>query len=183
MFKPLTIFLAASFFLISASLVPRYTNTPPQYAQLSARSLGLGTAMTAVSGDEQCLFYNPAGLANIRRFRLGQSHSIRHFPGPTRNLDQLDADPVAIIFPLRFAGVFAAGFVIQGELGYDYLTRNEDIYPHRRLWGTERYDGFAGYITPWTKFGMYHRSNLIRQNSPDDVEKPMIEKQGEGGCF
>ncbi len=181
--KPLSISILFTFTLIGLLLTSSDSQSPPQYSQLSARTLGLGTAMTAVSGDEQCLFFNPAGLANIRRFRIGQSHSLRHFPGEKINLDQLDADPVALIYPLKFAGVFGAGFVLQGELGYDYLIRNDTDFPQRRLWGTERYDAYAGYITPWTKFGMYHRSNIFHGKSADDEIDLTAEKQGEGGCF
>ena len=184
MIKPIAIFVFLSSLLAlnlpimdSGSL-----GSPPQYPQLSARTIGLGSAMTAVSGDEQCIFFNPAGLANIRRFRIGQSHSLRHFPGEKINLDQLDDDPTALIYPLRFAGVFGAGFVLQGELGYDYLTRNDPDFPQRRLWGTERYDAYAAKITPFTKFGMYHRSRLYHQiDNPFDTQQSVV-MQGEGFC-
>jgi hypothetical protein len=155
----------------------------------------MGMAMTAVSGDEQCIFYNPAGLAGIRGFRIGQSHSLRHFPGEIRNLDQLDADPVCIVHPLPIGGVFANGFVLQGECGYDYMTRNEMDFPQRKEWGIERYDAYAANITPWTKIGLYHRSNIYRLWSvgilpaslPDENDMPSgrarSQHEGEGGCF
>jgi len=152
--------------------------------------------MTAVSGDEQCIFYNPAGLAGVRAFRIGQSHSLRHFPGEIRNLDQLDADPVCIVHPLPIGGVFANGFVLQGECGYDYMTRNELDFPQRNEWGIERYDAYALNATPWTKLGFSHRSNIYRTAgsadipsafSPDNNEMPSgrarSQHEGEGGCF
>jgi len=168
-----------------------------EYPQLSARAIGIGMAMTAVSGDEQCIFYNPAGLAGIRGFRIGQSHSLRHFPGEIRNLDQLDADPVSIVHPLPIGGVFANGFVLQGECGYDYMTRNEMDFPQRKEWGIERYDAYALNATPWTKIGFYHRSNIYRGQASPPSPSPRMwrgglggevfefswQKEGEGGCF
>ncbi len=42
---------------------------------LSTRVAGLGEAFTAVSDDENALFYNPAGLANIKRGALALNHT------------------------------------------------------------------------------------------------------------
>ncbi|RMH61313.1 MAG: type IX secretion system membrane protein PorP/SprF [Calditrichaeota bacterium] len=42
---------------------------------LSARTAGLGEAFTAVANDENALYYNPAGLANIRYGAFGVNHT------------------------------------------------------------------------------------------------------------
>jgi hypothetical protein len=170
--------------IASLMLFARMDNPIPRYSQLNARAIGMGSAMTAVSGDPQCLFYNPAGLASVRRFTVSQSHSLRHFPGEIRNLDQLDADPVSITAPLMPYGIYSSGFVIQGECGYDYLIRNDESFPKRRFWGTERYDGYAGYVTPWTKLGMYHRSHQYKSITERGMPPSEgIQYEGEGGCF
>ncbi len=42
---------------------------------LSTRVAGMGEAFTAVSDDENALFYNPAGLANIKKGALALNHT------------------------------------------------------------------------------------------------------------
>lgn len=44
-------------------------------AGLSTRVAGLGEAFTAVSDDENALYYNPAGLANITQGAVGLNHT------------------------------------------------------------------------------------------------------------
>ncbi len=42
---------------------------------LSTRVAGMGEAFTAISDDENALFYNPAGLANIKKGALALNHT------------------------------------------------------------------------------------------------------------
>ncbi|MGD9489552.1 MAG: PorV/PorQ family protein [Calditrichaceae bacterium] len=42
---------------------------------LSARAAGLSESFTAISNDENALFYNPAGLANISKGAVGLTHT------------------------------------------------------------------------------------------------------------
>lgn len=196
MLKTLGIIIISGLVLIASTTErPTAEKHIGQYSQLNGRAIGMGTAMTAVSGDPNTLFYNPAGLADVRRFTVTQSHSIRHFPeriddeileeGKKRDdLDQLDADPTAIIAPLMPYGVFGAGFVLQGECGIDYRLVTDPDFPNRRVWGIERFDSYAGYITPWTKFGMYHRSRLYRgKDAPEPLPYEWSWKfEGEGGA-
>ena len=75
--------LAVVLLLVVASNTATAFNTYQDiFVTLSARPLGMGGAFAALSGPES-VFYNPAGLANVRRFHLMHNHSARHFPGST----------------------------------------------------------------------------------------------------
>lgn len=76
-FLPVTILI-----LFSTSL---FSQTPSQFSGgssnlflrfgLSARVSGLGETFTAIADDENALFYNPAGLANISQGAFGLNHA------------------------------------------------------------------------------------------------------------
>ncbi len=75
--------LTALFFL--AAVLPAAAQTPASTAGtagnvflrsgLSARVAGMGETFTAVADDENALFYNPAGLANIGKGAVGLNHT------------------------------------------------------------------------------------------------------------
>ncbi|MDT8446812.1 MAG: conjugal transfer protein TraF [bacterium] len=46
---------------------PKVTADEPQHLRLSIRALGMGNAFVAAANDESSLFYNPAGLASVKR--------------------------------------------------------------------------------------------------------------------
>ncbi|MCB0281942.1 MAG: PorV/PorQ family protein [Calditrichaeota bacterium] len=72
------IFLLALTVTVSAQEPSKYAGTSSNIflrAGLSTRVSGLGEAFTAVSDDENALFYNPAGLANISQGAVGLNHT------------------------------------------------------------------------------------------------------------
>ncbi|MGH8103724.1 MAG: hypothetical protein ACREJQ_04300, partial [bacterium] len=113
----------------------------PPYFVLSPKGLGRGGAVSTAFDNPEAFFVNPATAA-FARPGLSQSHSTRHFPGPKRNLDQLDADAVTLTFP---GGPFALAlaFTVEGELGYDYRVRNDERFPQEQYQGKEVVRGSA----------------------------------------
>ncbi len=179
------IFCAAVFLLCAQGSYGGYNRRSLDWPRLNATALGMGGAVVAKADDESAIFHNPAGLGKLKRFGFGTSHSMRHFPpgdlGSKGNLDQLDCDPTVIVYPTRF-GTYAAGFTLQGELGYDYLERNSDEFPRERLWGWERYDGYGVEVSPWTYLGFAHRTNEYDFNDGTDGDDAVTwRNRGEGG--
>lgn len=175
------IFCVVVFLLCANGAMGDYNKKALDWPRLNVRALGMGGAFVALADDESAIYHNPAGLGKLHRFRIGTSHSMRHFRGPTENLDQLDCDPTVIVYPTRL-GTYARGFTLQGELGYDYLERNSDIYPRERLWGWESYEGYGVCLTPWTYFGFTHRTNEYDFNDgTGEWHEAAWRSKGEGG--
>src|SRR5688500_17437680 len=134
------------------------------FVTLSARPLAMGGAAVAVP-QPASVFYNPAGLASLRRFTIMQNHSARHF-GYTRaggfaERDQLDGDTEAIVVPLPLS-TYAHGWTASGEYGYDYRNHTEDGslgYPRDHYWGTESYDALATTLRLPVALGISQRSS------------------------
>lgn len=53
--------------LLSSSALAQVFSEVPRVGKLSPRIAGMGGAFTAVADDEMALFYNPAGLQNLKR--------------------------------------------------------------------------------------------------------------------
>ena len=165
------VFVLVVLALIAGRQAQGLSPTAPDFTMLSVRALGMGGAFTGLADDEQAVFYNPAGLAFQDSPRFGTSHSARHFPGETKNLDQLDADPTALVFPLGIpGGTMGYGFTILDEQGYDYLERNDEEYPQERLWGRSERNVYARSLGPFA-FGLGRTSSHHRFSAPEAGEE------------
>jgi len=80
-----------------------WTAYAPEIGQLNlgAKPVGLGNAMTALAGDVNSLYYNPAGLAPIKTI---QGHLFA-----TQSLNEINQMTVGGILPLEF-GTFGIGW-------------------------------------------------------------------------
>jgi len=69
--------------------------------------------------------FNPASIASSRGLQLLMTHSLRHFPGRIKNLDQLDADVYGFSLPFE-AGKTNFGYLwmTPHETGFDWCTQN-----------------------------------------------------------
>ncbi len=143
-----------------------YAPDHPDYSRLTSRALGMGGATVAWIDDASSIFHNPAGMGRINSLAISHSHSRNHFPGEIENLDQLDCDPTSFLIPLSGAllgwpiGSAGAGWIVQGELGYDYRTRNDEAVPEERLFGMgpgDRREGAGFHLWPAGFFGFTHR--------------------------
>jgi len=72
---------------------------------LGARTQGMGEAYTALSGDGHALFWNPAGLAELRKQKRRTIHS-----GYARLLDEVAVGYMGATFP-AMRGTLGAGLV------------------------------------------------------------------------
>jgi len=172
--------------IVAANTARAFNVYADYFVTLSARPLAMGGAAAALR-DPASVFYNPAGLAGIRRFTLLYNHSGRHFPGSTeggmQEWDQLDGDTEAIVVPLPLS-TYAHGFIFSGEMGYDYRGHPADYslgYPREHYWGTEDYDAFA------TSGGLpfaagYSLRRSLGRFTPDPAEPdaPAWLRHGEG---
>ncbi len=102
------------------------------------RPVGMGGAFTAVGGDPIGMFWNPSAALRSNRLAISGNHSLRHFPGERKNLDQLDSDTTGITIPLRGDTVLGLGFTVPGEWGIDYMDTNNVIKKKERYRGRER---------------------------------------------
>jgi hypothetical protein len=90
----------ASFLILQSVVWAAYA---PEIGQLNlgAKPVGLGNAMTALSGDVNSLYYNPAGLAPIKTI---QGHLFA-----TQSLNEINQMTVGGVLPLEF-GTFGIGW-------------------------------------------------------------------------
>jgi len=132
----------------------------------------MGGVFSPLARQPEVVFENPAAIACAGR-RFSYSHSIRHFPGKIRNLDQLDADSVALISRFGFLSL-GLGFTVAGELGYDYLTRNDFVFPEEKVEGREEVQSLAVGAC-WLAFGRSKRQFQYRIHQPTS---PLQERRG-----
>ncbi|MEW6202512.1 MAG: hypothetical protein AB1546_11080 [bacterium] len=107
------------------------------------RPAGMGGAFTAVEGDPIALFWNPAAAMRADRLTISGNHSLRHFPGGKKNLDQFDSDTTAIIVPLEDEAVLGIGFTVPGEWGIDHTDTNGVVPEAEKYHGRERLIAFT----------------------------------------
>lgn len=100
---------------------------PISQAQLGARPLGMGGAFSGLADDANAVFWNPAGLAQLKK---------RCFTG-TYNTDwkKLDHDfYLALAIPTKQRGTFAMGYTINwdrsqiAETGVNICDRRDDSF-------------------------------------------------------
>ncbi|MEW5947117.1 MAG: hypothetical protein AB1742_13050 [bacterium] len=102
------------------------------------RPAGMGGAFTAVEGDPIGIFWNPSAALRANRLMVSGNHSLRHFPGERKNLDQFDSDTTAVIVPVRGEGVVGLGFTVPGEWGVDHMDTNGVVPGAEKHRGRER---------------------------------------------
>lgn len=93
------------------------------------RPAGMGGAFTAVPGDPMGLWWNPSAAMFSQRLAVSGSHSLRHFPGERRNLDQFDADLMGATIPLAGDHMLGLAMNVPGEWGVDYADTNGVLDP------------------------------------------------------
>jgi len=188
-FKIFTILIILSL-MLPTSVDAGYKAHHPEYTKLTSRTLGMGGATVAWIDDGGAIFHNPAGLGRIRKLTISHAHSRNHFPGEIENLDQLDCDPTSLIVPLSGVtlglpfGSACTGWILQGELGYDYRTRNDESIPEEHLFGmgpVDRLDGAGFHLWPGGYFGFAHRKNDYLFTKGDDLPDGVTwRRSGEG---
>ncbi|MFN4183098.1 MAG: hypothetical protein ACK4G3_07855, partial [bacterium] len=144
--------------------------TFPSYTLLMPSNLGCSAIVVAEGWEPSSVYLNPANISAFYRFSLSQSHSLRHFPMNSGEVDQLDADAVAFVVPAGWLGLFF-GFSIAGEWGYDYRDLPYFWAGKEQLTGREGSVGWgwnigfirAGYL--WKKL----RFRLIRKRTAEEI--------------
>jgi len=132
------LFLLALFLLAHSNALSLSDSAPDFLLKTAPRPAGMGGAFTAVPLDPIGLFWNPAAALRSNRLSFSHNHSLRHFPGARKNLDQLDSDTAAAVFPLRGDNVLGLGFSVPGEWGIDHNDTNGVLKEKERFRGRER---------------------------------------------
>ena len=102
---------------------------PPAFACYGVRAMGMGGAFIAVADDVNTVYWNPAGLSNIKATEIGLQHM-------TNNRDSLNyIDVIEYVTPLK-KGVSGIGFHYTNNRDTDYFGISSDI-------------GFANYKSKW----------------------------------
>jgi long-subunit fatty acid transport protein len=110
-----------SLLLIGSPAMGQETIAIDHFAGVGARAMGMGGAYIAIAEDFTATYWNPAGLAQIRRIELygGLSHfrdeARVHFYGTPRTtqLSRTRLSAIGLVFPMptyRGSLVFSAGF-------------------------------------------------------------------------
>lgn len=110
------------------------------------RAAGMGGAFTAVPNDPIGMFWNPAAALRMDRLAISGTHSLRHFPGAKKNLDQMDSDMVGVVVPLTGDQVAGAAFNMPGEWGVDHMDTNDVLKNKQRVRGRERRIAFSDLL-------------------------------------
>jgi hypothetical protein len=147
------------------------------------RAAGMGGAFTAVQGDPAGMFWNPSAAMRADRFAISLTHSLRHFPGPHKNLDQFDSDMLGVTAPLSGGAVLGAGFTLPGEWGVDYTDTNGGIPAREKLRGRERRFSYTDLDGSEQNGAAYLESDWYRYNNMDTGVGYQSFKTGGGFSF
>ncbi len=105
---------------------------PPAYACYGVRAMGMGGAFIAVADDVNTVYWNPAGLSNIKATEIGLQHM-------TNNRDSLNyIDVIEYVTPLK-KGISGIGF---------HYTNNRDT----AYFGVSEDTGYTNYKSDWFTF-------------------------------
>lgn len=145
------------------------------------RPAGMGGAFTAVPDDPIGMFWNPAAAMRPDRFIISGNHSLRHFPGERKNLDQFNSDTTGVTIPLGDDRVFGAGFTLSGEWGVDYTDTNGVLPADEKLSGKERRIAYTDLHDPKQNGALYADSDWYRYS--DRKERTGYRSYPAGGGF
>ena len=146
------------------------------------RPAGMGGAFTAVPDDPIGMFWNPAAALRSDRFAISGNHSLRHFPGARKNLDQFNSDTAGVVIPMAGGAAAGAGFTVPGEWGADYTDTNGVLPVNEKLAGRERRFAFADLHGASQAGAGFADSDWYRYN---DYQQGISNKRsfGTGGGF
>ncbi len=133
------------------------------------RPAGMGGAFTAVGGDPIGLVWNPSAALRSDRFSFSRNHSLRHFPGDKRNLDQFDSDTVGVVIPVQGEGAVGVSFTIPGEWGIDHADTNGLLTDREKLRGRERRISYSELGGSRGNAAFSADSNWFRYDDIDDA--------------
>jgi len=139
--------IALIFFVLNFAL-SQYPDDALRYSALNfgvgARAIGLGFSYIGISDDYSAIFWNPAGLAQIRRFEfagglnylsLTNSAKVRGYSNSFENT-ATNLNSVALVFPvptIRGSLVFAGGYTrvsdFTGTLSISLFNTESSIVP------------------------------------------------------
>ncbi|MHA2612323.1 MAG: hypothetical protein V2G33_08080 [bacterium JZ-2024 1] len=164
------ILLLMLFLWIFSSRVFSFPLAFPSYTLLMPSNLGCSAISVAEGWEPASVYLNPANITVFSRPSLSHSHSLRHFPVKSGEVDQLDADAVAFVFPAGWLGLFL-GFSVAGEWGYDYRDLPYFWVEKEQLTGREESVGWgwslgfirAGYL------GKNLRFRLITRKTSEEI--------------
>ncbi len=147
-----------------------YPQLLPSYTFLMPSNLACPGIASSDGFEPSSVYENPANMVNFPRISISQSHSLRHFPLKDREVDQLDADAVALIIPFGSFAVFR-GFSIAGEWGYDYRNLPYIWVPKEQLDGRQESWGW-GWRFAWLRKGFVRqkfRFHIRQEGATEEI--------------
>lgn len=154
--------------LLGAGPVRAQTDSTPvelsetNYFGMGARAMGMGTAFVGISDDVSAMFYNPAGLTQIRRVDLSGSLSIdsyevitTHVATRTATTSHTRLENFSIAFPIVPHRGTSMGFAFRRYADLDQVLFREGFLvqpttaPSEGLFELESYER-RGSINAWT---------------------------------
>ena len=121
--------------------------TIDRFAGLGARAMGMGGAYVAVAEDFTATYWNPAGLAQIRRFELyggicqrQDAATVHFYDTPWHDqITRTTSDPLGIVIPIptyRGSLVFSIGYlpieVFDNVFGKEWFSQETGQHKERR---------------------------------------------------
>ena len=176
----LRIFICSILFLFANCIFAQFENT-----DVGARAVGLNGAFTSLSDNSTSIFYNPAGLGQLKYREI----SVFYSPAPF-GLTDLSTAAFSYSEPFNF-GVFGAGLKTYGFELYretNIMVSYGNHYKKRLFYGTnlnfyhlniQNYNsasafgidlGAMAYIAPFLKWGFFGK-NITGSTIGDSKEK------------
>jgi len=115
--------------------------------EVSVKALAMGGALTAVPGDLSSLFYNPAGLAGIKKFQI--TVSTNYFTKQWRENQNYRPDRYFVTLPFYLEGLYIPDPANNGK--WDYQVAQDTNYNYIVKEPQLGVDAYSSEAADWTK--------------------------------
>ncbi len=137
------------FLIISAAAVSVFAGGPGttgvNYMRIGmgARAEGMGEAQVAIADNVDAIYWNPAGLAFVRKYEIGLMHLV-YWQG-------ISYESAGAVIPMKNVGVFAVGgtFINSGSIDKTVENNTGSNYT---LNGTFNYSAYSAQVSYASKF-------------------------------
>ena len=131
--------------LAAAALAGGAGTTGVNYMRIGmgARAEGMGEAQVAIADNVDAIYWNPAGLAFVRKYEIGLMHLI-YWQG-------ISYESAGAVIPMRNVGVFAVGGTFINSGAIDKTVENS-TGSNYTLDGTFNYSAYSAQVSYANKF-------------------------------
>jgi len=139
---------------------------------VSARSVGMADAFSAVADDSSAILHNPAGLTQLRETALSVQSA--NFLGGLTNKSNVDTNSLALVHPVNEGQRGVVGFFYQNFKASSYFTDQTFYLSYAKNLSSQAF-GMPGR---WSVGGNIKR--FTRKYEPDQYTENAIDDSGMG---